>query len=66
MKESSKNNVDEEYMSRSCGKWEMKNWKENRFPESTGEMEAGKKTDIAMEDFIKSDVERTREKLKRL
>ena len=55
-----------EDMSRSCGKWEMKNWKENRFPESTAEMEAGKKTEIAMEDFIKSGVERAGVKLKRL
>jgi len=44
----------------------MKNWKENRFPESRGEMEAGMKTNIAMEDFIKSDVERAGVKLKRL
>ena len=54
-------------MSWSCGKMGYeKNDKESKCPESRGEMEAGKKTEIAMEDCFKSDKERMGEKLKEL
>ena len=39
-------------------KWEMKNWKEGRYPENRGEMEAGKKSEIAIGNCIKRDLER--------
>ena len=48
-------------MSWSCGKMGGENLAESRCPESGGEMEARKKTDIAMGNCIKNDLETTGE-----
>ena len=43
------------------GKWKMKNGKESRCLESRQEMEARKKTELAIGDCIKSDLDRVGE-----
>ena len=44
----------------------MTNWQRKRYPKSRGEMEAGKKTEIAMGDCIRSDIERVGENLEKM